>query len=296
MTRNGFAGWLVAVLWLVTAFIGFQVLAALVALGILYAQGNLSDVIANMGNLVNYPDALFTGNSTGQIVVLGLGSWWLSRIATSKEGRKEYFRLNPVPGLGKTILFAILLTIAVQPLIQWFAWFNTQLPIPQSWIDLDKSQMKMIEQLLRGDMSIVIMMFHVAMVPAVCEELMFRGVILRNFERSLPPWAAIVITGTLFGLYHLRFSQAIPLILLGILITWLVWKTGSLLVVIAVHFVNNGVSVVFASYFPEIAFDPAFSESPPPVFLLLAGLVLTPVVFYLLNRHLHDTTTRPESG
>lgn len=296
LTRNGFPGWLVALLWLVTAFFGFQILAALVALGVLATEMSMQEILANISNLVNYPHALFTGNSAGQILVLGLGSWWLSRIAVSKEGRKAYFRLTPVPGIGKTIALAVALTIAVQPIILFLGWLNLQLPLPASWIELDKMQMTMIEKLLGGDMPLWIMLFHVAVVPAVCEELMFRGIILRNFERELPPWVAVVLTGTLFGLYHLRFTQALPLILLGILITWLVWRTGSLWVVVAVHFVNNAGSVVFASYFPEIAFDPTFTESAPPVYLVVAGLLIAPAVFYLLIQHLNASTERSEAG
>lgn len=296
LTRNGFPGWLAALLWLVTAFFGFQILAALVALGVLASEMSMQEILANISNLVNYPHALFTGNSAGQILVLGLGSWWLSRIAVSKEGRMAYFRLTPVPGMGKTIALAVALTIAVQPIILLLGWLNLQLPLPASWIELDKMQMTMIEKLLGGDMPLWIMLFHVAVVPAVCEELMFRGIILRNFERELPPWVAVVLTGTLFGLYHLRFTQALPLILLGILITWLVWRTGSLWVVVAVHFVNNAGSVVFASYFPEIAFDPTFTESAPPVYLVVAGLLIAPAVFYLLIQHLNASTERSEAG
>jgi hypothetical protein len=191
---------------------------------------------------------------------------------------------------------AVALTIAVQPIILYLGWLNLQLPLPESWIELDKMQMSMIEKLLSGDMPLWIMLFHVAVVPAVCEELMFRGVILRNFERELPPWVAIVLTGTLFGLYHLRFTQALPLVLLGILITWLVWRTGSLWVVVAVHFVNNAGSVVFASFFPEIAFDPTFTESAPPVYLVVAGLILAPAVFTLLIQHLNASTERSQAG
>ena len=296
LTRNRFPGWLVAILWLFAAFLGFQFVAALVALGILASQMPFQDILNNIQNLVDYPHALFTGNSTGQILVLGLGSWWLSRIATSKEGRKDYFRLGPVPELGKTIGLAVLLTIAIQPIIQLLGWLNLQLPLPASWIELDKMQMTMIERLLSGDMPLWIMLFHVAVVPSICEELMFRGVIMRSFERELPPWVAIVLTGTLFGLYHLRFSQALPLILLGILITWLVWRTGSLWVVIAVHFVNNAGSVIFASFYPEIAFDPTFTETPPPVYLVAAGFIFAPAVFYLLIKHLNASTERSQTG
>lgn len=293
LSRNGFPGWLAAILWLIAAFLGFQLLAALVAIGILVADGSFADVAADLGRLVNHPGALFAGNSTGQILVMGLGSWWVARLATSKEDRLAFFRLAPVPGFGKTALYAVLLTIAVQPLIQFLGWVNLQLPLPQSWIDLDKSQMAMIEQLLKGDMWLVVLLFHVAVVPGICEEVMFRGFILRAFERSMAPWLAIALTGTLFGLYHLRMTQALPLILLGILITWLVWRTGSLQVVILVHFLNNGIGVLAARFFPEVVFDPTFNETLPPVWMLALSAIAVPAVLLHLNRHLNEHAARP---
>lgn len=296
MSRNGFPGWVVAILWLITAFLGFQLLAALVAIGILMADGSFADIVSDLGRLANHPGALFTGNSVGQIVVLGLGSWALAGIATQADGKRTFFRLDPVSGEGKTIGLAVLLTVAIQPLIQLLGWINLQLPLPQAWIDLDKAQMAMIEQLLKGDMALIVLLFHVAVVPGICEEVMFRGFILRAFERELSPWVAIALTGTLFGLYHLRMTQVLPLVVLGILITWLAWRTGSLKVVIVVHFLNNALSVVAAKYVPHIVFDPAYTESPPPVWLLLLSLVAIPAVVHHLNRHLHGTLARPQTG
>lgn len=294
--RNGFPGWLAAFLWLVAAFLGFQLVAALVAIGILMADGSFAEVASNLANLAKYPGALFTGNSTGQILVMGLGSWWVARLATSKENRLAFLRLAPVPGFGKTALYAVLLTVAVQPLIQFLGWVNLQMPLPQSWIDLDKTQMAMIEELLKGDMWLAVLLFHVAVVPGICEEVMFRGFILRAFEREMAPWAAIILTGTLFGLYHLRMTQALPLILLGILITWLVWRTGSLQVVILVHFLNNAIGVLAARFFPEVVFDPAFSETLPPVWMLAISAIAVPALLLTLNRHLDEHAARPATS
>jgi uncharacterized protein len=294
LTRNAFPGWLAATLWLIAAFFGFQILAALVAIGILMADGSFADVATDLSRLIQYPSALFAGNSTGQILVMALGSWWVARLATGKENRVAFFRLAPVPGFAKTAAYAVLLTIAVQPLIQVLGWINLQLPLPTTWIELDRAQMAMIEQLLKGDMWLIFLLFHVAVVPGICEEVMFRGFILRAFERDMAPWAAIVLTGILFGLYHLRMTQVLPLIVLGILITWLAWRTGSLPVVILVHFLNNGIAVIAARVFPDVVFDPAFSETLPPLWLIALSAIAVPVIILYLNRHLHDATPRSE--
>lgn len=294
LTRNAFPGWLAAILWLIAAFLGFQVLAAMVAIGILMADGRFADVATDLSRLIQYPGALFAGNSTGQILVMALGSWWVARLATDTNNRVSFFRLAPVPGFGKTALYAVLLTIAVQPLIQLLGWVNLQLPLPAAWIELDRAQMAMIERLLKGDVWLILLLFHVAVVPGVCEEVMFRGFILRAFERDMAPWAAIVLTGTLFGLYHLRMTQVLPLVVLGILITWLAWRTGSLPVVILVHFLNNGISVIAARLFPDVVFDPAFSETLPPSWLIALSAIAVPVILLYLNRHLHDAAPRSE--
>jgi sodium transport system permease protein len=64
--------------------------------------------------------------------------------------------------------------------------------------------------------------------PALCEELAFRGFILSGLRRRFRPWAAILLSSFLYALYQMNVLQALPHFLLGIVLALLVLRSGSL--------------------------------------------------------------------
>ena len=90
----------------------------------------------------------------------------------------------------------------------------------------------------------------VALAPAVCEEMLFRGVIMHSLKSRYRVPSAIAITAALFGLYHMSLVKFIPTGLLGLLLCLVVWKTGSIYPAMLMHFINNAISV-FISCYPE---------------------------------------------
>jgi sodium transport system permease protein len=87
----------------------------------------------------------------------------------------------------------------------------------------------------------------VAATPAVCEEALFRGVVLRGLATRLAPSAAVVVTGVLFGMFHLDVWRLLPSTLLGILLSWLALESRSLLPSMLTHFLNNAILVTLAT-------------------------------------------------
>lgn len=81
-----------------------------------------------------------------------------------------------------------------------------------------------------------------ALVPAICEELSFRGYVLGAL-RPLGPVAAVVVTGLLFGALHLSLIRLIPLSLLGMLWAMSVQRSGSVVPGMIMHFLNNGIAL-----------------------------------------------------
>ena len=90
----------------------------------------------------------------------------------------------------------------------------------------------------------------IALTPAVCEEMLFRGVILHSLRDKYRASSAIAITAALFGLYHMSLVKFIPTGLLGLLLCLVVWKTDSIYPAMLMHFINNAISV-FVSCYPE---------------------------------------------
>jgi sodium transport system permease protein len=85
----------------------------------------------------------------------------------------------------------------------------------------------------------------VALTPALCEEALFRGLIMSGFRR-MGMWPAILATGLLFGLAHASIYRLLPTMALGILFGYAVWRTRSIAAGIICHALNNGLMATLA--------------------------------------------------
>ena len=86
--------------------------------------------------------------------------------------------------------------------------------------------------------------FVVAVIPAICEETLFRGLVQKSFEQKFKPFLSIFITAIFFGLYHFNPYGAIPLISLGVYFGYAAYLSDSIFVSMTLHFFNNLVSVL----------------------------------------------------
>jgi membrane protease YdiL (CAAX protease family) len=78
-----------------------------------------------------------------------------------------------------------------------------------------------------------------ALVAPVCEEVFFRGFLLPGIARSMPIWAAIAVSSLLFGVAHADLGSLAPLIVIGLLLGIVRYKTRSLWPPIFLHTLNN---------------------------------------------------------
>ena len=166
---------------------------------------------------------------------------------------------------------AVFLVAGALPMVWMIGWLQTfVLPIP--WDLLEG-----LDELMTADSAsrLLWLLLVLALTPALCEEVVFRGVLLGG-TRNLEPWRLIVFNGVVFGAFHLSFETVIrflPTASLGILIAWAVWRTGSIWVGALMHFLNNATIVMLAS---SSGFRDAFSdpEVPPPVWLVPLGAIM----------------------
>ncbi|PIE28717.1 hypothetical protein CSA57_12495 [candidate division KSB3 bacterium] len=86
----------------------------------------------------------------------------------------------------------------------------------------------------------------IAVLPAVCEELFFRGFLLQGLRKKIPDAPAVIAVGILFGLFHLDFYRFLPVSLLGMLFACLVVKTGSIFPAILSHGINNAITLLLS--------------------------------------------------
>ena len=141
---------------------------------------------------------------------------------------------------------------------------------------------------LMGD-SFLISLLMVAVLPAICEELMFRGYIFASLENKLNYKKAIIFAGLLFGAYHMNITQFFATALLGIIMCYVAYKSRSILPGIIMHFTNNALSVVVMYYPDQVAkVAPVLAKETlmlSDVFLILAvGVALLMLGKYIIQK------------
>ena len=97
------------------------------------------------------------------------------------------------------------------------------------------------------------MVLLVAVLPAICEELLFRGFLFGTMREHWRVGTAILTSGILFGVFHMSFVKAIVISLMGIAFAYIVHCTKSIFYTMFLHFCNNLFSVICLSYPEQIA-------------------------------------------
>ena len=114
-----------------------------------------------------------------------------------------------------------------------FSWLMNAIGI-ENGLDLPES---------RNLFELVLFMFVLCVLPAFSEEMVFRGA-LTSFLTSCKTWATCMISGALFALMHMNLSQMLNAFLVGMLLTLMTLRSGSIFPAMLLHFVNNVTTVV----------------------------------------------------
>lgn len=279
---------LAGVLGLLAAFILFQLFVTPTATFVLlFAEGTDLSALGEPGGISQLLEdnirELIIGNSVGQVVGLGVVALLLTRLHT--RDLWGYLRVRRTEGM--LLGTALLGLVALTPVVQWLGAVNQSIPLPEAIRALEQSQMEMIEKVLEGGLGVTFNLAMLAVVPALCEELLFRGYAQRQFERGMGVTGGVLCSGIIFGLYHLRLSQVLPLSALGIYLAYVTWRTGSLWPAVLVHFANNAFSVLAANYAaqqPDLDAQ-ALETMQVPWYILIPSAVAFCVVMYFFHRY-----------
>ncbi len=99
----------------------------------------------------------------------------------------------------------------------------------------------------------LVLLFVIAGSAGICEEILFRGFILRSYEK-LGMWPDIVFTALLFSVLHLNIQNMAAPFFLGIILGFVVYKTNSIYAGMLGHFINNAVSVTWGYVIMNLPF------------------------------------------
>ena len=182
---------------------------------------------------------------------------------------------------GRTLAAALLIALGGIPLGWLIGWLQLQF-FPDAAAALSGLEKMVTATDARRALWLLVL---VALTPAVCEELVFRGVLLQSLGREVPMLRAVAISALVFGAFHLSQETAIrflPTAWIGVLMGLVVWHGRSIFASMLMHFVNNGV-VVLILWQPEVRRFLLNGERPATLPLLVAP-VLMGIGIWLLPR------------
>jgi len=193
---------------------------------------------------------------------------------------------------GLHALFAILIMLFSIPLINILVDFNKSIHLPhflkntESWMQGKELEAKKLTELIayyNNPTEFVIGFMVIAVIPAIGEELLFRGIIQNELKQiTRNPHVAIWFSGFIFSFMHFQFYGFIPRMLLGVMFGYLYFWSGTLLIPILVHFINNGLTFILLNLYRNkvIDMDPESSDSFPMISIMLSFIVF---LFLLLT-------------
>ena len=187
----------------------------------------------------------------------------------------------------RDFLAAIAFVFVIQPCVWLFVYLNGLIPLPEWALSIEQKAELAIQQLLCTDQWHVLLanIVVIAVVPAVCEEMLFRG-LLQSFliKRRMNIHLAIWLVATIFGIVHFQFAGILARVFLGAVLGYLFYYSRTLWLPIVVHALNNAGAVLLyfitynqtgASELPEQEFN---------VYLLVLSLLCFFAFIYMLRK------------
>lgn len=172
----------------------------------------------------------------------------------------DYLKLNNRINF-KNLSVSILLILVSIPAINYFVVVNEQMKLPEflspieQWMRSTEDATKLLTEafLKTGSFGgFLVNMLIIALLAAVGEELLFRGVVLRLLVEGVKNiHLAVFISAFLFSAMHLQFYGFLPRLLIGVVFGYVFVWSANLWIPIILHFVFNGISVI-AAYLYEL--------------------------------------------
>ncbi len=293
--RHGFNLGVMAIIWVFLALIAFNVVGGLVGvIAAVFLVDDPTNIEALMQVLSEQTTVFFWINTTGQITVFALGSLLVTRLAAEQGSRRRFLRLHINSDTHKYILWAIVLTVAAYPTVIFLGWLNAFLPVPGWMAEMQQSMDEMIAKLLGSENILWMGLFHIGLIPSICEEIMYRGYVQRSLEKSWGIWTAIILSGLIFGAYHLQITRILPLAALGMLFAYITYVSNSLIPAMVAHLVNNGGQVILSTIYPEMLDQELTADTDLPWAGILFGVVLLITLLSILHkRYLASVPSSP---
>jgi sodium transport system permease protein len=174
--------------------------------------------------------------------------------------------VNPLAWLG--VLLAVPSGLIVATGV--FRLADMIFPVPQRMIE------QFAKDIMPKDVPLWQLILLIAILPAICEEISFRGTLLYGLRRKLKPAALTLTVGIIFGLFHVALFRILPTAFLGVILTTMALLTGSIFPGMVAHAANNALSLWLA--------DSGFSLGDLSWRWYVSATAVFALAFYILYR------------
>ena len=292
---NPFLQLLLLLAYAVAGAVIFSVIAILIVLGI-YGIG----FISNLDLLLSGDPRYITGFKIIQILS-SIGTFILPPIALAYTERKKLTRFYSF-GKPQLLLLTIVVCtmVASMPFMEWVAAANQKMILPdflrgvETWMkEKEDAAMKVTIQLItvRSNLDFVVNLIMIAVLPAIGEELMFRGGIQRSLNKAFQsPHVAIWLTAIIFSAIHVQFYGFVPRMLLGAGFGYLYYFSGNLWYAIFAHFLNNAYAVCAAFYMQK--HNMPLDKADEPIGFPWYGYLISAIITIALFKFFKDSAER----
>ncbi len=236
----------------------------------------------------SYVNALKVVQVVSTVIIFFIPAFITARIASAKP----FFRLGFHGGvkLNRAVV-AVLLMLCALPLVGFLAEVNKAIPVTDAMRKMfDSMESQYAEQVkliatFKNPTDYIIALFIIALLPAIVEEIFFRGAMQSIFMRWFKiPWLVILITSFIFSAIHFSWYGFIPRMALGMVLGYIFFYTGNLWYSVIGHFFNNAlsVSVLYWQYTKDKKINMEVGESAP-WWAGVLSIVIVIALFYLLK-------------
>ncbi len=190
--------------------------------------------------------------------------------------------------------------IVLLPFVNWLGDINAAMKLPDSMKELEKWMLESentAEKMIMAFVSetqwhvLLVNLFMVAIIPAIGEEFIFRGIIMRKLRE----WfgnihIAVFVSAFIFSAFHVQFYGFLPRIFLGMLLGYMFVWSGSLWLPMFAHFFNNGFAIVIAwmhqsGYITQDMDSFGNFSNEPGILLLTTSMAFTVLaILWYLNK------------
>ncbi|MGN6646142.1 MAG: lysostaphin resistance A-like protein [Cytophaga sp.] len=210
----------------------------------------------------------------------------------SKQPDANPFKQDPrIPFTGISVVLGVASLILMLPGITVIAEINKDIHLPQALTHIEDSiretealaeALTMLFVNIHTLPEILLSILALAVVPAIGEEIIFRGFFQRELiQQTKNIHLSVWIAAAVFSFIHFQFLGFFPRMLLGALLGYMYVWSGSLLVPILMHFTNNALTLILLIAYKNnvISFNPEASDQIPYILVLISFLASAAIAY-----------------